>query len=441
MTANKRRNTNLDSKRLPDLSLGNRSTHRFSWGDHQIRPSVVDHCEKLESMTRDLLPALNHIVDIERIRPEEMSQYIQPWVSKTIDLTGEVQDMHLWEARRLLQPLGFVISSVEKHFQEAGHPPGYGLNQMPGFEDLLLKLGTVGQHPPRDSHHTAYLWNEPNNPLTYTLLSDERFFIRSVISIDAMNNEAIDLIRAVTERRLSLHDFGAAHALVQAAEICEKVRLTYQTFLQRGRHGEYLNITPRYFTMIQRTYRPMVPIGGQNWHGANAGHVASQVRLDFLIGTTNDIHQTYVERRLPHMLLQERKQLEDDQRMPSVTTLLLDTLDLQEKDIGIMTDKDLHKHIRSKVARFPVLETSMHAYRSLVDKYGQASALHWTVIHHFITKFAKELDPDERKRYETDMGKGGEPIKQVFSLLIMRKKHPVVSKLGKAIKTYFIERA
>ena len=218
-------------------------TNRFSWNKVEIRDEVRAYADRLHTFLIVVLPGVNTKIEHRELLPDDLIRLIQPWITEMTNMLATT-DIGLWGARRLLQLLGFVVSSIEKHCQESGQTKGDGLRQIEGLEEWLTKLGRIARHPPRDSHFTAYLWNDYDQPLMYTNHPYERFFIRSVILVNDFNHQAISQARKIAIGDLDLHHHEAAEILFKAAQICEQVRLQYRGFLMKDGNGNYLNMSP-----------------------------------------------------------------------------------------------------------------------------------------------------------------------------------------------------
>lgn len=72
------------------------------------------------------------------------------------------------DARKAIQGLGFIISSLERHMQARGFEAGEGLASVDGARDLFLTLSEMSGHPPRDSLYTFSLWNTGDSVITFS---------------------------------------------------------------------------------------------------------------------------------------------------------------------------------------------------------------------------------------------------------------------------------
>ena len=127
--------------------------HQFSHSADIISLSgsgqILRFIESAKSWVVDNLPTINNDAQSGRISLNEMVSLLQPLVTEANQLV-QFCPLHPWVARMLIQPLGFPISSLEKHFQEKQQPAGAGLASLVGAEDLLFWLGRMAHHPPRD---------------------------------------------------------------------------------------------------------------------------------------------------------------------------------------------------------------------------------------------------------------------------------------------------
>ena len=194
---------------------------------------------------------------------------------------------------------------------------------------------------------------------------------------------------------------------------------------------------PDFFTIRHRTYKPVIPIGGKVWHGANAAHVASQLQLDLLIGTTDENYHLYMASRFNHMLEVDRTALQRDVALPSVTEQICKLLNISSEIVKTLTLSDVCMQIVQHVTENATTAETLRAYRQLILNYGRASAMHWSLIQNFIVKFARTLSEEQKSRLAIDpkIGASGKSFEAIKHLMEVRRRHPIAGKLAAAIKT------
>jgi hypothetical protein len=130
-----------------------------------------DHCS--DWMHREL-PALNRAAEDGHLNPEELVAAVRPWINELgAKHVPGVRQISPWEARKLIQLTGFLVSSVERHFQAASAAPGVGLSRLAGADHMLRELARVAQHPPRDSHYlTPEDWHALEADMTLPSVAD-----------------------------------------------------------------------------------------------------------------------------------------------------------------------------------------------------------------------------------------------------------------------------
>ena len=210
-----------------------------------------------------------------------------------------IRQISRWEARKLIQLAGFLVSSVERHFQAAGAAPGSGLSRLPGVDHMLRELARVAQHPPRDSHYTYWLWNTGGDkPLTFTGDPQEVFFQRAVCVTDWLHNASCDAVRPICQGYIPVASNDAATALHQAAQNTVTLHRHFQAFMEKDAvEPTRRSMEPWFFMTRMRTYLPTYPIQGESWGGVNAANLAAQMQIDYLIGTIDEKYTDIVQGR------------------------------------------------------------------------------------------------------------------------------------------------
>ena len=84
------------------------------------------------------------------------------------------------------------------------------------------------------------------------------------------------------------------------------------------------------------------------WSGFNAANIASQMQIDYLIGTVNDEYALVVEGRQPYITDEDVHTLEFDCTLSSVFDVFRVQLRLNRDDLLSMTQADLEQHIAAQ---------------------------------------------------------------------------------------------
>src|SRR6266478_3325160 len=143
--------------------------------------SRVRFGQAAETFIQQTLPSLNSDVETGRLTPDDLLAKIKPYIDALKN--GSLQNkasLTRDEARYILQLLGFLISSLERHFRVNGSPPGEVIAQT-DCDLVLTTLASIAEHPPRDTHYTYWLWNTGTPPMTFTEDTEEHYFNLAVI--------------------------------------------------------------------------------------------------------------------------------------------------------------------------------------------------------------------------------------------------------------------
>lgn len=391
------------------------------------------HCSvsRLLGLTQFELPKLNNEIDAGSAKPDALIAQVKlllPEVQEKID-SDFTQNPD--EALKLLQFLGFWISSIERHVQRYA-PPGSGIAQLPGAEDTLAKLGQIAKHPPRDSQYTYWALNDTENPLTFTGNRQEVNFNRAVNGINRSRIESNNVLRAICRGDISLTSPNAVAALEHATENEWQIFKLYQALWKQNTGG----ITPVFFMTQMRTYLPSYPIKGTQWSGANAANLPSQMEFDYLYGTVNTEYVRTVESRWRYLTPEDQEALKTDMGLPSLTERVLEHLGLTAQDVERMPIHALAAHI----AFAPLaVQTALIPYSNLFKAIHQATAYHFGLIKSHLADPAKKLTPEEKAQLSVspERGTGGKSHEETKAIMLMRSKHPISSKIANAVLNPF----
>ncbi len=185
-------------------------------------------------------------------------------------------------------------------------------------------------------------------------------------------------------------------------------------------------MTPRFFMVTMRTYLTTYPIGGHSWKGVSAANLASQMQLDYLVGTVDAAYAKHVSPRLSYLPDEHAVDLRRDIAAGSITDLLLDELALH----GFATGTDRG---RAAAPRLPgaCLGQVLAAYRKFIKAYGSLSSLHWALIKAYMIKPKWTADDGAGQKLAVNphRGSSGMSMSDVESIRGMRRRHPVVGRV------------
>lgn len=376
------------------------------------------------------LAALNRSVEDGHLSPEEFVAAARPWLNKLANYVRGSRQLSLWEARKLIQPAGFIVSSVERHFQAAGFAPGAGLSRLPDIEHILCELARFAHHPPRDSHYTYWLWNTEENRLTFTGDPQEVFFNRAVCITHWLHTSSCDALRPICQGYIPVASDDAATALHQAAQNTLELHRRFQSFMQKdAEEPNRRSMEPLFFMTRMRTYLPTYPIGqGEPWSGVNAANLAAQMQMDYLLGTTNAQYRDIVHGRRRYMIPEDWRALEQDMALPSVADVLLQELRLTPQEVIGCQSQALAVHIAQQS---PGVQASLMAYARLFHAAGKLTAMHWSLMQNYLIKPGAELSAEKKAGLTAppEEGSGGMTHKITEGIMKMRREHPMVKKL------------
>lgn len=383
--------------------------------------------EALLGWVRDELPGLNAAVEMDVLEPEALVEDFRSLIARLAP-----DYLSRWQARQHLQLIGFGLSSIEKHFRECGHPPGYALAQFDGLETLLLKLGDLAAHPPRDSHYTYWLWNDGS--LSFTGDPQETFFYDMVCLTHVLHSESLDAIRPLCTGNVPLDHASVVERLQETAANLAQLHTGYRAFMQRGPDGQR-NMEPVFFMRRMRTYLPTFPIGGMEWGGVNAANLAVQMQIDYLIGAVNDDYAHVVEGRWRYLTVEDQAALALDMQLPSLLDVLLCAMHMTPDTLLSRPVQDVARCIAELTAPE---QDALAAYRDIVVNAGKLTAMHWALIQNYLVKPSQQLSPEEKAKMAVspDEGTGKASHAETEAIMRMRREHPHAWKLVDAVEVF-----
>src|SRR5215213_5715433 len=156
-------------------------------------------------------------------------------------------------ALNLLQLLSFAASSLERHTQGGGSDPGAGIQGIPALEELMLILGYIAGHEPRDSHYTYWLTNTGPNCLTFTGCHGEKFF-NEVVNLTQMSlTRACDIVKPLRTGDEGDPVNGTDRITAAKAEVVH-LHERYRAYMLRDPSTGERNMTPDFFMTRMRQY-------------------------------------------------------------------------------------------------------------------------------------------------------------------------------------------
>lgn len=359
------------------------------------------------------------------------------------------------DARSILQLVGFGISSVESHMQSIGNEPGTGIQRIPGADALLARLGVLGKHPPRDSHYTYWKLNQPPDPLTFTGDRQEVLFNERVNLTIQLHADSCTILRLIVLGIYRLEDAATENGLAIVADNHRRLKQAFGGFMEKiqlddlgGRllvaerrsHPdpdvcfEDRGMEPAFFMTRMRVYLPTYPVAGVTWEGVNAANIPEQMALDYLLGTVLDWYGDVCRDRSRFLTCEDKEDLQSAMDGPSLLGLVLSASSITAEECETMPVDALARRINLVS---PALKRTLVAFADVVEAAGDLSALHWSLINHYLIAAAKRL-PDERRRslaVAPDEGTGRMAMKGVQDIFHMRKRHPHAAKLVAAVRS------
>src|SRR5688500_14466051 len=88
---------------------------------------VSNFTGQFKAWVHDNLPSINKDLQVGKLELYEVIPIFQLWITQATRLLLD-HHLNLWQARMLLMPLGLLMSSLEKYFQESGHTPGSAIS-------------------------------------------------------------------------------------------------------------------------------------------------------------------------------------------------------------------------------------------------------------------------------------------------------------------------
>lgn len=385
---------------------------------------------RFETVVRNEIPRLNTAIESGDANVQMFTALFNPWLFQIKDSMPE--NMTVKEARKVIQLLGFIVGSLERHEQSKGLPPGYALKNLNGIDDFLIRLSLQALHPPRDTHYTYWLWNDGENPITFTGDPQETFFNRAVNHTHVLHTASCDLLRPICAGQVEICSPEALLAMEIAKENTMQLYEHFRSFMAKDNILNRRAVEPHFFMTRMRTYLPTYPIKDQVWTGVNAANLNAQMQLDYLIGTIVKGYNTTVIGRFPYLTSEDRNKLQHDMSLSSLFDILLREMLLTPADVESLSEDFLAANIAGQSSD---LRTALIAYVELVEASGRLSAVHWALIQNYLVKAAAALTAEEKVKLSVspDQGTGGKSHQDTEAIMHMRRRHPLIGKIASAI--------
>lgn len=393
--------------------------------------ALEEFARQYAQWTQDEIPRRNGAIEAGQETVEQLVVAVGPWIEQ---LLGEALSSSLdrGQARELLKLLGFSLSSIERHTQTRGERPGAGLARLPGTDPLLLLLGAVGQHPPRDTDRTYWALNGGERPLTFTGDRQEMLFNRIVNQTITLHGESVALLRPISDGRVPMLDPEASARLSQVAANTRTLWEAFGLFMVRMEDGAWA-MTPDFFMRRMRTYLPSYPVAGRLWTGVNAANIPEQMEFDFLLGTVNDHYSSIVLHRLPYLTQEDQQALLQDVGRTSITARMLAALGLTADQVVALDEVSLKRHLAQQP---PEVAGVLQAYTEVVAQAHKLTSRHWALIVNYLIRPSAKLSEEERAHMAVrpDGGTGKMGHDETYGISEMRSKHPIAGKLVECVK-------
>jgi hypothetical protein len=329
----------------------------------------------------------------------------------------------------MLQVLGFILASGERHAQACGHQPGWIVQQLPRLEHGVM-MASCGRRAPVLTAELYWERNNGNPPLSFTGESHELFFISAVRTQVALRTVVNRQLRALADGGWHPADAEGARMLRAASAAMKEAHGQYLDF-RRGPQGCPL-MTPAQFNEM-RLWLASTVVGGMTLAGANAAYIGEMVATDFLLGSADSVYDDYVRGFELYQPVAERRLIEADRARTPLVLILADALGLSSHEFDLSTVRELSERISHAA---PALSWSLWAFKDLIDEFVGSSGAHVGLVHVYLEQYANELSPEQLARMpvKPTHGTGGHSHDHTKRLHDMRRKSSRIRKLLTALR-------
>jgi hypothetical protein len=324
------------------------------------------------------LPQINDAVLNKRCELSVLSDQVSELVARMPDHT------HFNErtAREAMLYLGFAISSVERHSQDRGVEAGVALRALnPHMEDMLVNLGRIGGHSPRDTVYTFALWNNPNSVITFTGDRQEQLFIDIVAQSFSFVEDAADKIHTI------LHDGKVSEAsnialLSEAGDDIENMRKQYLRYMERMPDGSQA-LTADFFLNVFRQYNCNFPVNGEMWGAPTAANSHSHWLIDLMIQPVEPGYREHIMSRTRYLTTEDKAKIKFAASHDGILEKLAREFNVAPA-VLVSLDGEAFSEFAATLSQED--QVALVAVGKLMDTYAKASAMHWTLISNYMIK-------------------------------------------------------
>ena len=320
------------------------------------------------------------------------------------------------EAQRMVMLLGISGACVARHYQEAdlarkAHPDAAfsalrtGRAEMPFLEYFGRLTATTGTgHCVRDTYASLVRWNAPAVEVrldgeivavlpsafadmrirTYTGDPSEAAFFELLKKSEALELAANDLLEPLSDGSVDVRDPGTVRRAESATRLLTELLRINQDFAQLT--PEQGGLEPAHFMDVFRQFAVHWQLGDVPPSGAQD---PEYLLRDLLLGIAFPGYEGHLQRIFPALLHVERHKLTEHLRRPSVTSLILASLGLDEAAVQRLSADELAETVR----RNPILST----WHQLLTVNARMSSVHLRLVEKFLFK-------PQRHRDETGIG-------------------------------------
>lgn len=262
-------------------------------------------------------------------------------------------------AMRLLQLLGFAVTSVERHLQAAGAAPGGGVRVLRAAS-TLVRLGEAAGHLPRDSQYTYWLQSPVMPPITFTGAAQESKLIRTLSEMRHQQSLALAAIRPLCAGDTVSSGTGV-EAMEFAASSYDQATMRLHAFLAPSVDP---NMAAQ-FDVVARTmamYLCEYPVGMTMYAAPDPMHIPDGMEMDLRV----DRHESSAEmlrERMPWLMAKDRARIEAALQQPSLTMRIAETLGMTMRDLEEIPERCIAIRMSSR----PGLQRMFAAFAHLTN--------------------------------------------------------------------------
>jgi hypothetical protein len=390
---------------------------------HQI---VTEKLSQILTYTRHDLPQINVACRDGGLPLTGWTQLLHPIVDGA-DYVARM--LHAEERLLLLQHLGLILASAERHAQAGGHAPGWIVSQLPGLEQALI-IASSGTRAPVLTSELYWERNATHPPLSFTGEQHEFFFISAVRTQVALRAMVNSQLRSLLDGDWDPTTPEGARMLRAAAATMEEAHGQYLDF-RHGPEGPPL-MTPRQFNEM-RVWLASTVIRGQTLAGANAAYIPEMVVTDFLLGTASAEYDEYVRSFDQYESPEGRALIACDRDRPSLVTVLAGALGFSAEAFDGASATEVAERVRSAPTAF---SWTLAAFKKLIEAFIGSSGAHVGLVHVYLEKYAAELTPEqlEPMPVKPTHGTGGHSHNHTRQIHDMRRKSLGLRKFVAAFK-------